>query len=111
MLQYYFFLRQIWLIQCRFFIHNTTPYIHPRLVSRIESKFSDCQNACIIITHVSVIAFTLSVSSLHPSLKGIYFCPIEVTVISGLTDKGQFQYLTRLKGPQGGIYLYKKILH
>ena len=29
-------------------------------------------------------------------LKGIYYCPIEI--IKGLTDKGQFQYLTKLKG-------------
>ena len=27
-------------------------------------------------------------------------------VISGFTDKGQFQYLTNLKGPQEGTYLY-----
>ena len=37
-------------------------------------------------------------------LKGIYHCQIEI--IKGLTDKGQFQYLTKLKGPQVGIYLY-----
>ena len=40
-------------------------------------------------------------------LKGIYHCPIEI--IKGLTDKGQFQYLTKLKGPQVGNYLYTKI--
>ena len=38
-------------------------------------------------------------------VQGIYFCQIEI--ISGLTDKGQFQYLTGLKGPKEGIYLYK----
>ena len=37
-------------------------------------------------------------------VKGIYYCPIEI--IKGLTDKGQFQYLTKLKGPQMGNYLY-----
>ena len=37
-------------------------------------------------------------------IKGIYYCPIEI--IKGLTDKGQFQYLTNLKGPQVGNYLY-----
>ena len=37
-------------------------------------------------------------------LKGIDYCPIEI--IKGLTDKGQFQYLTKLKGPQVGNYLY-----
>ena len=33
--------------------------------------------------------------------KDLYSCPIEV--IKGLTDKGQFQYLTGLKGPQEGL--------
>ena len=42
MLQFYFFLRQFRLIKWRFFIHSTTPYIHPRLDSRNEPKFSDC---------------------------------------------------------------------
>ena len=37
-------------------------------------------------------------------LKGMYYCPIEI--IKGLTDKGQIQYLTKLKGPQVGNYLY-----
>ena len=27
-------------------------------------------------------------------------------IISEFTDKGQFQYLTNLKGPQEGTYLY-----
>ena len=36
--------------------------------------------------------------------KGIYYCPIEI--IKGLTDKGQFQYFIKLKGPQVGNYLY-----
>ena len=35
--------------------------------------------------------------------KGIYYCP--KVIIIGLTDKGQFQYLTKLKGPQED-YLY-----
>ena len=38
------------------------------------------------------------------SVKNLYYCPIEI--IKGLTDKGQFQYLTVLKGPQEGTYLY-----
>ena len=37
-------------------------------------------------------------------LKGIDNCPIEI--IKGFTGKGQFQYLTNLKGPQVGNYLY-----
>ena len=36
--------------------------------------------------------------------KGVYSCPIEI--IKGLTNKGQFQYLTGLKGPQEWTYLY-----
>ena len=37
-----------------------------------------------------------------------YF-PIEI--IKGLTDKGQFQYLTKLMGPQEGTYLYATQFH
>ena len=37
-------------------------------------------------------------------IKGIYYCPIEI--IKGLNDKGQFQYLIKLKGPREGNYLY-----
>ena len=36
--------------------------------------------------------------------KDIHSCLIEI--IKGLTEKGQFQYLTKLKGPQEGTYLY-----
>ena len=35
-------------------------------------------------------------------IKDKYYCPIEI--IKGLTDKGQFQYLTKLKEPQEGTY-------
>ena len=50
-----------------------------------------------------------TISSLCPSirihgLKGIYF--VIYGIISEFTDKGQFQYLTNLKGPQEGTYLY-----
>ena len=47
--------------------------------------------------------FTLQVLD-RDSLKDIDHCPIEI--IKGLTDKGQFQYLTKLMGPQEGTYLY-----
>ena len=40
-------------------------------------------------------------------LKDIYYCPIEI--IKALTNKGQFQYLTKVKGPQEGTYLYTTI--
>ena len=50
---------------------------------------------------LSKYMFNLSHASM---VKDIYYCPIEI--IKGLTDKGQFQYLTQLKGPQGRTYLY-----
>ena len=37
------------------------------------------------------------------------YCPIEI--IKGLTDEGQFQYLTKLMGPQEGTYLYATQFH
>ena len=43
------------------------------------------------------------------SVKDIYYCLIEI--IKGLADKGQFQYLTNLKGPQEGSYLYTTLFH
>ena len=41
---------------------------------------------------------------LPKGFKDIDLCPFEI--IKGLTDKGHFQYLTKLKGPQVGNYLY-----
>ena len=41
--------------------------------------------------------------------KDIDHCPIEI--ITGLTDMGQFQYLTKLMGPQEGTYLYTTQFH
>ena len=38
------------------------------------------------------------------AFNGIDYCPVEI--IKGLADKGQFQYLTNLEGPQVGNYLY-----
>ena len=37
-------------------------------------------------------------------IKGIHI--VIYGIISEFTDKGQFQYLTNLKGPQEGTYLY-----
>ena len=37
-------------------------------------------------------------------IKDIYF--VIYGIINDFTDKGQFQYLTILKGPQEGTYLY-----
>ena len=42
-------------------------------------------------------------------LKDKDYCPIEI--IKGLTDMGQFQYLTILMGPQEGTYLYATQFH
>ena len=42
-------------------------------------------------------------------LKDKDYCPVEI--IKGLTDKGQFQYLTKLMGPQEGTYLYATQFH
>ena len=39
-----------------------------------------------------------------PLFKDLYSCPIEI--INGLNDKGLLKYLTGLKGPQEGTYLY-----
>ena len=41
---------------------------------------------------------------LDTQLKDIYF--VIYGIISEFTDKGQFHYLTKLKGPQVGNYLY-----
>ena len=41
---------------------------------------------------------------IHIGIKDIYF--VIYGIISDFTDKGQFQYLTNLKGPQEGTYLY-----
>ena len=43
------------------------------------------------------------------SVKDKDYCPIEI--IKGLTDMGQFQYLTKLMGPQEGTYLYATQFH
>ena len=45
----------------------------------------------------------------NSNVKDKDYCPIEI--IKGLTDKGQFQYLTKLMGPQEGTYLYATQFH
>ena len=47
---------------------------------------------------------TAQMCKLVCAFKGIYF--VIYGIISEFTDKGQFQYLTNLKGPQKGTYLY-----
>ena len=50
---------------------------------------------------------------LHALISSLFkdkdYCPIEI--IKGLTDKGQFQYLTKLMGPKEGTYLYATQFH
>ena len=55
--------------------------------------------------------FTLDTNRTHNTrghskkmVKDIYSCPIKI--IKGLTVKGQFQYITKLKMRQEGTYLY-----
>ena len=43
-------------------------------------------------------------TSIDPCIKDIYF--VIYGIISDFTDKGQIHYLTNLKGPQEGTYLY-----
>ena len=50
------------------------------------------------------IDFLCKIQRTSDRLKDIYF--VIYGIISDFTDKGQFQYLTILKGPQEGTYLY-----
>ena len=47
-----------------------------------------------------VFCYIPYILGLREPVKGIDYCPIEI--IKRLTDKGHFQYLTNLKGPQVG---------
>ena len=53
--------------------------------------------------------FLLFAEQFRSLFKDKDYCPIEI--IKGLTDKGQFQYLTKLMGPQEGTYLYETQFH
>ena len=64
-------------------------------------------NNC-ILTNTSSVDFG-SLALFYFLLKDKDYCPIEI--IKGLTDKGQFQYLTKLMGPQEGTYLYATQFH
>ena len=80
----------------------------------------DRNNACSITHYYSVNRSDCTVRQptymyanenckLSYQLKDKDYCPIEI--IKGLTDKGQFQYLTKLMGPQEGTYLYAAQFH
>ena len=54
--------------------------------------------------HTRVYNFKDNLLSFYKKSLDLYPCPIEIII--GLTDKEQFQYLTKIKGPQEGTYLY-----
>ena len=58
----------------------------------------------LLYVHSSIAIILMGKRELIALLKGIDYCPIEM--IKVLTDKGQFQYLPNLKGPQVGNNLY-----
>ena len=61
----------------------------------------------LLVIHVRYDSSTCDIKFLR--LKDKDYCPIEI--IKGLTDKGQFKYLTKLMGPQEGTYLYATQFH
>ena len=74
----------------------------PTLVSELTSNcFALCTNVKVYLYNYS---YWVELSMNIHGGKGKYSCSIEI--IKGLTDKGQFQYLIGLKGPQEGTYLY-----
>ena len=62
-----------------------------------------------LILMIVIANFLVFNIEIKVSVKDIDYCPIEI--IKGLTDKGQFQYLTKLMGPQEGTYLYTTQFH
>ena len=66
-----------------------------QLVSNFKNRFNR--------TMVNSVFSRKRVNS-NLTFKDIYF--VIYGIISEFTDKGQFQYLTNLKGPQEGTYLY-----
>ena len=72
--------------------------IHLCAVSKVILYHSYIHLAIQILQHVYISILNLL------NFKAIYYSPIEIT--KELTDMGQFQYLTKLKGPQVGNYLY-----
>ena len=69
----------------------------------LDHKYSEKKVIKIVLLSADILGRGSILYFIHP-VKGMYYCPIEI--IKGLTDKGQFQYLTKLKGPQMGNYLY-----
>ena len=83
------------------------------IIFRQPSAFT-CNNSISLLSHNTTLFLEKSILVfIHESrdfmLKDKDYCPIEI--IKGLTDKGQFQYLTKLMGPQEGTYLYATQFH
>ena len=80
---------------------STDSHVEPRVLQGTEIfQFCTCLAGRVTYNFHSSCKHNV----MHLSFKDIDYCPIEI--IKGLTDKGQFQYLTKLKGPQEGTYLY-----
>ena len=77
---------------------------------RINSEFKVPKRYCVVAMSKSFDPrYMVLATNLETDLKDKDYCPIEI--IKGLTDKGQFQYLTKLMGPQEGTYLYATQFH
>ena len=78
------------------------------LISSLPGMVDWLQSLKTIFINVShrILVASLTLMALF---KDKDYCPIEI--IKGLTDMGQFQYLTKLKGPQEGTYLYGTQFH
>ena len=57
-----------------------------------------------MVTVFQLVRLVSIILNMFTYIKDIYF--VIYGIISDFTDKGQFQYLTNLKGPQEGNYLY-----
>ena len=68
----------------------------------ISTRCLDKMQICIFLPWVGYFDIVFGI-------KDKDYCPIEI--IKGLTDKGHFQYLTKLMGPQEGTYLYATQFH
>ena len=66
----------------------------------------NCSKFCctLLYVHSSIAIILMGKRELVALLKDTYF--VIYGIISEFTDKGQFHYLTKLKGPQVGNYLY-----
>ena len=67
----------------------------------MDQFYLKCCKSLLDVKQINACRYSLW-TAWRNAIKGVYFCQIEV--ISGLTDKRQFQYLTGLrKGPKCGL--------